>query len=182
MESIADASVISVSSKTQYPEKAVKLLEKIHTDQRYYDLLRYGVEGIHYNLADGLLDFRNVPTANIFGWTPITDYMLSRDTLYFSEKWHDEINVPYNSWQDEISDQAIMDPLGDFSMDLSDLEDVMAEMEQVRLYYFQPILCGYYSDPQQALREADEMLYQAGFSEYFESIQQQVTDYFTGKE
>ncbi len=174
--------MISVSSKTLYPEKAVKLLEKIHTDQRYYDLLRYGVKGVHYNLTDGLLDFRDISTANIFGWTPITDSMLGRDTLYFSEKWHEEINVPYNRWQDEITSQAVMDPLGNFSMNLSDLDEVTAAMEQVRLHYFQPILCGYYDDPQQALQEANEMLYQAGFSEYFESIQQQVTDYFTEKE
>lgn len=181
IESIADASVVSISSKTRYPETAVKLLEKIHTDQRYYDLLRYGVEGIHYHLVDELLDYTDIPSDNSFGWTPITDNVLSRETIYVSEEWHEQIDVPYENWYDEISEQAVTDPLWNFTMDLSDLEAVAEEMEQVRMYYFQPILCGYYEDPQQALQEANEALYQAGFDTYFDSMQRQITDYFERK-
>lgn len=178
IESIADASVISISSKTRYPETAVKLLEKIHTDQRYYDLLRYGVEGIHYNLVDGYLDYTDISSDNTFGWTPITDDVLNREIMYVSEAWHEQIDVPYGDWYEEISEQAVTDPLWDFSVDLSDLETVLEEMDQVGQHYFQPILCGYYEDPQQALREANEALNQAGFDTYFESLQRQIKDYF----
>lgn len=178
IESIADASVISVSAKTQYPETAVKLLEKIHTDQRYYDLLRYGVEGIHYNLVDGYLDYTDIPSDNSYGWTPITDFMLSRDIKYVSEKWYEEISVPYDAWQEEVSQQAVVDPLGGFSTDMTNLETVAEDMEEVRRHYFLPILCGYYEDVEQALDEANEMLRQAGFDEYFDSMQRQITEYF----
>jgi len=51
-------------------------------------------------------------------------------------------------------------------------------MEQVRSHYFQPILCGYYEDPRQALDEANKALYQAGFDAYFKSMQRQITEYF----
>lgn len=178
VESIADASVISISSKTRHPETAIKLLEKIHTDQRYYDLLRYGVEGIHYNLVDGALDYSSIPIANSFGWTPITDSALNRETRYFSDEWYDQISAPYEAWQEEVFRQAAPDPLGSFSMDFSNLETVVKEMEQVRSHYFQPILCGYYEDPRQALDEANKALYQAGFDAYFESMQRQITEYF----
>ena len=182
IESIADASVVSVSSKTRYPEIAVKLLEKLHTDQRYYDLLRYGVEGIHYNLEDGLLDYTDISSANGFGWTPITDLMLSRDTRNVSEKMYEELEKPYYNWRTEIFEQAKIDPLGEFSMDLSNLESVVAEMEQVRLQYFQPLLCGYHADTARMLQEANEALSQAGFDVYFDSMQKQVADYFAEKE
>jgi len=181
IESIAEASVISVSSRTRYPETAIKLLEKIHTDQRYYDLLRYGVEGIHYNLTDGLLDYTNIPSANGFGWTPITDDLLSRDAKYVSKKWYEEIEVPYDSWHTGIMEFVEVDPLGEFSMDVSGLNSVTSQIEQIRVRYFQPILCGYIENPIQALQEANDALSQAGFDVYFDNMQQQVLSYFENR-
>ena len=182
VDAIANASVISVSSKTKYPETAIKLLSNIHTDQRYYDLVRYGVEGIHYNLTDGLLDYADIPSANMFGWTPVTDDLLTRDTKYVSEKWYDGIELPYYSWQEEITEYVEINPLGEFSMDLSSLEAVQSAIERVREQYFQPILCGYYADTGQALQEANEALEQAGFNKYFDSLQQQIKEYFGNKQ
>ncbi len=40
-----ELSCISVSAKCQNPEMAVKILEKLHTDQDFYNLISYGVEG-----------------------------------------------------------------------------------------------------------------------------------------
>ena len=176
VESISDASVISVSAKTRYPETAVKLLEKVH--KRYYDLLRYGVEGIHYNLVDGLLDYTDISSANCFGWTPSGDYLLERNTKRVSERWYEEIEAPHNSWRAHVYEQAKADPLGDFSVDLSRLGTEVRQMEQVRTQYFQPILCGYHADAEQALQEANEALDEAGFETYFNSVQGQVSAYF----
>lgn len=114
----------------------------------------------------------------MFGWTPVTDNLLTRDTKYVSEKWYVEIELPYYSWQEDITEFVEINPLGEFSMDLSDLETVRSEIERVRERYFQPILCGYYSDAGQALREANAALEQTGFNEYFDSLQQQITVYF----
>lgn len=180
-KSISDASVISISSRTKHPEVAVRLLEKIHTDQRYYDLLRYGVEGIHYKLTDGLLDYTGIPSSSSFGWTLITDYELDRNAMHVSEKWYEELERPYDDWLDETEEQALPDPLNGFSFDLSGLETEVEEIERVRLHYFQPILCGYHDDPVQALGEANDVLNRAEFNKYFEIIQRQVTDYFTDR-
>lgn len=175
--SIADASVISISSRTKYPEIAVKLLEKIHTDQRYYDLLRYGVEGIHYHLVDGTLDFSGVSNSNRFGWTPISDDLLSYASTPINIKWHEETENPYNEWQREISKQAKADPLNGFSLQTSDLKREIEAMERVRTRYFQPILCGYQDDYKRALAEANAALYEAGFEKYLQKMQEQVTAY-----
>lgn len=180
-ESIADASVVSVSSRTKHPEIAVRLLEKFHTDQRYYDLVRYGVEGIHYKLTDGLLDYAGIPSSSSFGCTQITDYVLDRNAMHVSEKWYEELEKPYNDWHDEIAELARPDPLNGFSINLSGMETEMEKIEQVRLQYFLPILCGYYADPVRALAEANDALNRAEFNQYFETIQWQVTDYFANR-
>lgn len=178
-ESIANSSVMSISSRTKYPEIAIRLLEKIHTDQRYYDLLRYGVEGIHYKLTDGLLDFTDIPSSSRFGLTQITDYVIDRNAMHVSEKWYEELEKPYNDWHDEIADQALPNPLNGLSIDLSGLESEVEVIDQIRLHYFLPILCGYYDDPVQALGKANEALRQSESSEYFENIQRQVSTYYT---
>lgn len=177
LDSLADASVISISSKTRYPETAIRLLEKIHTDQRYYDLLRYGVEGIHYNLTDGLLDYSEIPSANAFGWTPITDEGLSRDREIDDRKWYEDLEVPYSQWQDKVAAQAKIDPLGGFRRDMSGLKDVADEIDNVWVQYYLPILCGYQADTDQAIQDANEALRQAGFGTYFASMQQQVAEH-----
>lgn len=173
-ESLANASVISISSKTKYPEVAVRLLEKIHTDQRYYNLLKYGVEGIHYELREGKLDYSNISNNNRFSWTPVTDDLMSYDTININEKWDREILVPFNDWTMEITKQATVDPLEGLHLNLS---NVGREVENVKLKYFQPILCGYQEDYEQALLEANEALYQAGFEEYLSNMQKQVEEY-----
>ena len=176
-ESIADSSVISISSRTKYPEIAVKLLEKIHTDQRYYDLLRYGVEGVHYHLSDGKLDFSGVSNNNRFGWTPISDDLLSYPATPINEKWYEETEKPYCEWQMEVSRLAEADPLNGFSLQASGLKREMEAMERVRTQYFQPILCGYQEDYESALAEANAALYAAGFEDYLRNMQEQIAEY-----
>lgn len=177
VESLADSSVISISSRTKYPEIAVKLLEKIHTDQRYYDLLRYGVEGVHYHLVDGKLDFSGVSSNNRFGWTPISDDLLSYAQTPINEEWYEETEKPYYEWLIEVGRQAKADPLNGFSLQASELKMEMEAMERVRAQYFQPILCGYQEDYEKALAEANEALYEAGFEEYLRNMQEQIAEY-----
>lgn len=180
-ESIADVSVISVSSRTLHPEIAVRFLEKAHTDQRYYNLLRYGVEGIHYKLVDGMLDYTDVPIENGFGWTPIGDTLMDYESWPVSEKWHEETAKPYDDWVQSLAAQAGENPLAGFQPEPRGLEQVLEEMEKVRLQYFQPILCGYQNDPEEALGEAMDMLYRAGYGKYFDQIQNQLTEYLTAQ-
>lgn len=46
--SLSNDTCTSISSKCLYPEKAIQFIELAHTNENYYDLLRYGVEGINY--------------------------------------------------------------------------------------------------------------------------------------
>lgn len=175
--SIADSSVISISSRTKHPEIAVKLLEKIHTDQRYYDLLRYGVEDVHYHLADGMLDYSGISNSNRFGWTPISDDLLSYDATPINEKWYEETEEPYYEWVMEVGRQAKADPLDGFSLQAAGLKREMEAMERVRAQHFQPILCGYQEDYEKALEEANAALYEAGFENYLQDMQEQIAEY-----
>lgn len=85
VSSLAGNSVISISAKTTEPELALKLLEKIHTDQRYYALVAYGAEGSNYNLVDGKISFDGISARKRFAWTAVSDDTMNYDAVPVNE-------------------------------------------------------------------------------------------------
>lgn len=47
------SNMTSIPYTCKNPERALMVLEKLMTDQRYYTLLQYGIEGTHYTVKDG---------------------------------------------------------------------------------------------------------------------------------
>lgn len=172
--SLAGSSVISISAKTTEPELALKLLEKIHTDIRYYSLVAYGAEGINYNLVDGKISFDGINARNRFAWTAVADDLLNYEAVPVNEKWNDEVYRTVLEWNTEIAKIAEDDPLDGFTIVPSGREQ--DAVNQVWLQYFQPLVCGYGEDYLRELEEANERLYEAGFDRYLETIQEQLTE------
>ena len=173
--SLAGNTVISVSAKTTEPELAMKLLEKIHTDHRYYDLVAYGVEGSSYYLVDGRISFEGVNAGKRFAWTGVTDELMSYEAVPVNFKWDEEVYHPMMEWQDEVLMRAEGNPLDGFSFSVSAREQ--NSVNQVWLKYFQPLVCGYGEDYLEELEAANRRLYEAGFDRYLEAIQEQLADY-----
>lgn len=175
VSSLAGRSVISISSKTTEPELALKLLEKIHTDRRYYDLVAYGAEGGNYHLMDGKISFEGINPRNSFAWTAVSDEVLNYEGVPVNQKWNDEVYRPIMDWYEEVGRNAEDNPLDGFTFVQSGSEQ--AAVDRVWLQYFQPLVCGYGEDYQQELEEANRRLREAGFDRYLEAIQEQLTDY-----
>ncbi len=173
--SLAGASVISISAKVTEPELAMKLLEKIHTDMRYYSLVAYGVEGSNYNLVEGKIGFDGISSRNRFSWTAVTDDAMSYEGIPVNKKWDEEVYHALPDWSKEEGKTIKDDPLDGFSFVLS-VKDQGA-VERVWLQYFQPLVCGYGENYPEALEEANRRLYEAGFDQYLEAIQEQLTNY-----
>lgn len=169
------SSVISVSSKTRYPELAIKLLEKIHTDQRYYDLIQYGIEGIHYNMRDGKISYEGIDSTNRYGMTVAGDGLLNRAGEEINEQWGVVVDR-VNAWMDEKLLEAELSPIDKFVFTSAGLNRIVDEMEDARLQYFQPLVCGYYED-EQSIAEAIEELEKRGLEQYLESIQTQLQNH-----
>lgn len=167
-------SVISISSKTKYPETAVKLLAKIHTDKRYYDLICYGVEGIHYQLQGGKVSYEGIPNANKFGMTVARDTLLNYDEVQANEQWG-KVLEKYDAWRDVAVRTAQKNPIENLTLHTGGLEKVLEEMEAVRLRYFQPLVCGYYGTDDKR-KETIELLEHAGLERYRDSVQKQLRE------
>lgn len=163
------SSRISVSSKTKYPETAIKLLEKIHTDKRYYDLFLYGVEGIHYHLVDEKVSYAGVSSSNKFAVNVAGDGLLNYSSVPVNEQWGAVEDRVY-AWEEKVGREAEISPLDGFVFVPTGLNQVMRDMEEARLLYFQPLVCGYYEE-EGDIEEAVEELRRRGLDRYLESIQ-----------
>jgi len=177
--SLAGNSVISISSKTTEPELALKLLEKIHTDIRYYALVAYGAEGINYNLVDGKISFDTVIPGNRFAWTAVSDNAICYEAVPVNEKWDEEVYRGVVEWNNEIVKNAENDPLDGFTILQSGRQQ--DALSQVWIQYFQPLVCGYGEDYPQELEAAMRHLKAAGFDSYLAAIQEQLTRFGTDK-
>ena len=170
--SLASSSVVSVSSKTSDPKKAVLLLEKIHTDQRYYDLVKYGAEGIHYRREGEYISFEDIPVSSQFGWTVCTDDLMNYETVPLNEQWHRDVEERLSVWKEELARAASPHPLDGFAF-LAD-GTTAGQLDTAELKYFQPLVCGYYEDVQKGLEETLQALTQAGLNDYMADMQNQL--------
>lgn len=172
--SLAGNSVISISAKTTEPELALKLLEKIHTDQRYYALVAYGVEGSNYNLVDGKINFDGIGPDTRFAWTAAADDAMTYEAVPVNRQWSEGPYLAVREWWEEIGKTALDDPLDGFNFVLPEKEE--EAMDQVWLQYFQPLVCGYGEDYQAELEKVTERMYESGFDRYLETIQEQLAE------
>lgn len=177
--SLAESSVVSVSSKVTYPEIAVRLLEKIHTDERYYNLLKYGVEGIHYRNVGGKVSYEGISSKERFGWTVCTDALMNLENIPVNEQWSRDVEIPNSRWQEKISKEAKPYPLYGFTFLTNGLERETAAMESARLKYFQPLVCGYMENYEEELERTEEALRAAGLDRYIAVMQQQIEEAFS---
>lgn len=173
MKGLADASVISVSSKCKSPEIAIKFIEKAHTDSRYYDLLQYGVEGISYNTTDGMVDYEGIDIKNRINNSVLSDYQLSRAELPVNKQFYDDAIMEHEKWGDEAIKKAVISPIADSSISFNGMQDEVKTLDAIRLKYFQPLVCGYYTDVTDKQDQLNNILIENGLQEYIDKLQSQ---------
>lgn len=173
----SSGSLLSISSRTKYPEIAVKLLEKLHTDQRYYDLLLYGVEGEHYYKDDKGVYHDGIPSEKRFaGWSAAADTYLEWPATYrSSSSWTENVYLPFLDECDRLSAEAAFHPLNQFIFNVSPVSSEATALAETWNTYMLPLLCGLSEDIDAELEEAVRMLKEAGLDAYLSEAQQQLT-------
>jgi hypothetical protein len=175
IKSAASNTVISISSKTKYPEAAIMLLEKLHTDQRYYDLLVYGVRGENYYLNEDGIYFDGILRENrLSGWTGAADEFMS---YFYVGSQHKQWNEVYNREirnAIELTTGAPAFPFDGFFLNVTGLMEYVEKMDEVKSKYFQPLLCGVSNDLSGDYGTAIKMLRETGISGYLSEVERQL--------
>ena len=176
-------SMITISSGTQHPEQAVRLLEKLHTDQRYYDLLVYGVEGVHYHRDGAVVRSDDIRADEIYvSWTAAADAYLDHTAIYCDNpSWTEGIYLPYLMLCEELANAADYHPLNHFNFNAVNVTAQSTELVAAWNTYMMPLLCGLSEDIDAELEIAIAQLKEAGLDDYIAEVQRQLTDFEQAK-
>lgn len=182
--SASAGSVLTISSRSKYPETALKLLEKLHTDQRYYDLLLYGVEGEHYQRDEQGIYFDQIPSQKRFaGWSAATDSVLAYEITYRNgSAWTEQVYQPYIDRCDQLSSEAAFSPLNHFIFNVDAVSAQAKNLAEAWNTYMLPLLCGLSDNLDADLSFAIGKLKEAGLDEYFHEMQRQLTAFEDSKQ
>ena len=170
--------VISISSKSNYPELAIRFLEKVHTNQKYYDLVNYGVEGIHYNIIDNYINYSGIEVSDQFsGLTGAPDVSMEYSEKSINTVWQSEVIDKGYENKEKLLKKAPDYPLNGFNYDASKVSDIYKSMEVIRLKHMQPLCCGVTDNLTEDYDNAIQLLKEAGIDDYINDVREQLKEF-----
>lgn len=178
---VNQSSSIQIGASSKYPEIAMKLIEKYHTDQKYYYLIQYGVKGENYQIdSEGNLNYEGIPAENKKpGWTGGSDGWLNLKTKFPGE-WNDMF------WKIQEEGKAIAlkngaSPLAGFAFNNAKVTGELGNMETVKSQYIEPLGVGITKNIDADLKKVQDALKKAGFDKYLAELQTQLDAFKASK-
>lgn len=166
---VDNSTIISVTS--QNPVRALKVIEKLMTDESYYRLFQYGIEGRQYEIKDGKIaqpaSFdQAVDGAGFAGWS----------------LRNDAFNVPYESEDprryeliEEWKKTAIANPYSGFSFDPTNVTNELAAISDINNELGRQILLGKSpEDVETAVENYRNSLLSAGIETVIQEVKTQL--------
>jgi putative aldouronate transport system substrate-binding protein len=169
---VDNSTVISTNSSN--PERALMAIEKFMTDESYYNLIQYGIEGKHYVMEDGV---KKTPE----GFNEKTDgggfsaWSLRNDKFVVPSESENPIrNTLFAEW-DKV---AIDDPYNGFSFDPSNVTTEIASISNVNAQLGIQLMLGKTSkDPKEAVADYRNQLTKAGIDKVIAEVEKQLAEF-----
>lgn len=165
----------SVVSASKNAERALMVLELIRTDEEFYRLFNWGIQGVNWDIdSEG---FKVEPE----GYDKATQE-------YYSNFWGgriDEFELPtreewsgiYDMWKglDKIVNKPF--PYGNFVIDRTNIDAELTAIGQVTEQYGPAIDFGKVEDPEKTVEDYRAKLKAAGIDKVLEELQKQMDEY-----
>jgi putative aldouronate transport system substrate-binding protein len=155
-----------ISATSKHPVEAVKFLEILNTDKELYNMICYGIEGVHYNKAEG----EYIDLIADSGYNPST-------TWAFGEVFNAYLltGQPEDVWQQtrDMNLTAESSPIMGFSFDPSSVQSEIAQCVSVRQEFLPALELGV-ADPDEMLPVFLEKLELAGAQTIIDETQRQL--------
>lgn len=160
------ATMNSISKTCAHPEVAMEFLTLLNTDKTLYNMLCFGLEGVHYTLTEeGTV--RTDPDA---GYDPSCDWVFACQFNAIPRE-----GQPLDIWEQTKahSDSAFTSPVNGFTFDPTSVSNEIIACTTVFDQYFTPLCVGAV-DPAVALPEAMEQMRIAGYDAIIAELQSQI--------
>lgn len=168
----------AISAKTPHIDLALKYQELVNTNKEYRDILRYGVEGVHWNYTDEGLVLRTEQ-----GRQKYTPWAFSQGSYSLSSVEAAEgVDVDPNMWDvvfEGYKDLIATDSIG-FTFDIAPVESQVVACKTVIDKYRSGLLTGA-SNPEVELPKLIEELEAAGVRDIQKEAQRQLDEFLANK-
>jgi putative aldouronate transport system substrate-binding protein len=164
---VQDAMAIPASSKN--PERALMLLEKIRTDETYYDLLTYGQKNIDWTLNsknEVVEKDPNTFAADGYCSWGFKDPEFEKDAAGSPPDMH--------AIKDANKANGVATPYVNFAFNTDPVKAQVAAIANVMTQYCNPLALGYISDPVAGLATLKQKLNDAGIAAVQTELQKQL--------
>ncbi len=178
LPSVTNSTAISINANSKNGLTALKFIEKAHTDQTYYYLIMFGVEGENYKLADGVPSTTEIESKNLKpGWTGLRDDYMHPVSVSADPRWQ----ADYDNKVATAKPAVGFSPLDGFSFNTADISAEIAALETVKSQYMLPLQCGVTKDIDSDLSKVKEKLEGAGLQKYLDALQAQLSEFAAKK-
>ena len=161
-----------VPSSSKHPERALKLLDKLKTDERYYDLLTYGIEGEDFIREDG--NRFTMVDPDLFLSEPGTWGFRSQQFCLVGSANPEN----YTEMKQALEDAVEPNIFRNFNMDTEPVKTEYAAMQNVYSQYNSPLELGMTSDVEKDVEQLKEKADAAGNEKIKEELQKQVDEFY----
>ncbi|MFC4776941.1 ABC transporter substrate-binding protein [Paenibacillus sp. GCM10023252] len=169
-------SMLAISRTSQDPERAMMLLNLLHSDAKLLNLLVNGVEGKHYVKVKDKSNIIKLPAgakAGETGYAPANGWMMGNQFLNYLWEHEDE-----NKWKiiKEFNQAAVPTKALGFVYDSTNTRNEEAAIARIYDEYMDGLSTGVY-EPNQKLKEFNHKLRKAGLSKVIAEMQKQLDDF-----
>lgn len=168
-----DGMAIPASAKN--PERALMFLEKLRQDREYYNLLTYGIEGVHYEITSD----NTLKSLDSEGFAP-------EGYCSWGFKEH-KFFIPPEGMPDNLEEinarleaMEVSNPFVLFTPDFEPIKNERAAVASVYQQYAKPLIYGYIDNPEEGYKNLLTQLEVAGIKVMQEELQRQLDEYIAG--
>ncbi len=170
--------MLSITRNAANPERALMLIDLVHKDQELFNLMNYGIEGVHYANVNNTRDESILadPMTDRFNYFPGALFDDERLFMPLSNQWEKEAEMVAR-----LNEREQPDVLGGFVLDITPVEAEYTALEQVRFELGLPLQAGLVDDVDAAYAEFKQRSEDAGLETIRLEIERQINEFLASK-
>ena len=169
VSTVAMQDAMAVPASAKNPERALMMLEKLKTDQSYYNLLTYGIEGVDYTVtSDNMIDPKNT---DVFAPEGYCSWGYKDPKFYKPVKGSAPTLLAVKQ---KLNSIAIKDKYALFALDQDPIKNELAALNSVMVQYEAPLNFGFVDDVAGGLATLKQKMKEAGIDKVMAEIQKQL--------
>ncbi|WP_433923164.1 DUF3502 domain-containing protein [Paenibacillus taichungensis] len=176
----ASGAMLAISRSSEQPEKAMQVINLLHSDKEINNLLNFGIEGTHYVKKDGQDNIITLPEgvdANSRTYNPGAQWQLGNQFLNYL--WDNEDPQKWEKFK-EFNAKGVKSPALGFTFNSQSVKNEIAAVNNVNKQ-FKPGMTSGAVDPNEMIPKYLEKLKAAGIDKIIAAKQEQLDAFLSKK-